>query len=292
MAIQLIVTHPGGAHKDDFLACSLLAHLHGVPIQRREPTEEDLADSTICVVDVGEVHDPEQNNFDHHRFPRDAPPLCALSLVLQNMGLYDDALSFCAWLRPAEWLDTLGPNEAAKLMGIPRAALGALNSPLDITLLNRFASQTELRPDSPVYQVMCMVGEDIVNYLQSLRQRLDYLKEHAQYWTVESDGESIQALFLAKSDTLANDPSFGVYAFIESEGKQDAIQAMVTPDRRGEGYGLSRYNDSQRLDFSQIETHEEVRFAHKRGFVAKVTTNDPTRLKELLKDAIVKSEAM
>ncbi|QDV57221.1 MYG1 family protein [Rosistilla oblonga] len=292
MAIQLIVTHPGGAHKDDFLACSLLAHLHGVPIQRREPTEEDLADSTICVVDVGEVHDPEQNNFDHHQFPRDAPPLCALSLVLQNMGLYDDALSFCAWLRPAEWLDTLGPNEAAKLMGIPRAALGALNSPLDITLLNRFASQTELRPDSPVYQVMCMVGEDIVNYLQSLRQRLDYLKTHAQYWTIESDGESIQALFLEKSDTLANDPSFGVYAFIESEGKQDAIQAMVTPDRRGEGYGLSRYNDSQRLDYSQIETHEEVRFAHKRGFVAKVTTNDPTRLKELLKDAIVKSEAM
>ncbi|WP_417739113.1 MYG1 family protein [Rosistilla oblonga] len=292
MAIQLIVTHPGGAHKDDFLACSLLAHLHGVPIQRREPTEEDLADRTICVVDVGEVHDPEQNNFDHHQFPRDAPPLCALSLVLQNIGLYDDALSFCAWLRPAEWLDTLGPNEAAKLMGIPRAALGALNSPLDITLLNRFASQTELRPESPVYQVMCMVGEDIVNYLQSLRQRLDYLKSHAQYWTIERDGESIQALFLEKSDTLANDPSFGVYAFIESEGKQDAIQAMVTPDRRGEGYGLSRYNDSQRLDFSQIETHEEVRFAHKRGFVAKVTTNDPTRLKELLKDAIVKSEAM
>ena len=292
MAIQLIVTHPGGAHKDDFLACSLLAHLHGVPIQRREPTEEDLADRTICVVDVGEVHDPEQNNFDHHQFPRDAPPLCALSLVLQNMGLYDDALSFCAWLRPAEWLDTLGPNEAAKLMGIPRAALGALNSPLDITLLNRFASQTELRPENPVYQVMCMVGEDIVNYLQSLRQRLDYLKSHAQYWTIESDGESIQALFLEKSETLASDPSFGVYAFIESEGKQDAIQATVTPDRRGEGYGLSRYNDSQRLDFSQIETHEEVRFAHKRGFVAKVTTNDPTRLKELLKDAIVKSEAV
>ncbi|QDS90667.1 hypothetical protein EC9_48810 [Rosistilla ulvae] len=294
MAIQLIVTHPGGAHKDDFLACSLLAHLHGVPIQRREPTEEDLADPSICVVDVGEVHDPEQNNFDHHQFPRDAPPLCALSLVLQSMGLYDDALSFCAWLRPAEWLDTLGPNEAAKLIGIPRAALGALNSPLDITLLNRFSSQTELRPENPIYQVMCMVGEDIVNYLRSLRQRLDYLKSHAQYWTIESEGkgESIQALFLEKSDTLANDPSFGVYAFIESEGKQDAIQAMVTPDRRGEGYGLSRYNDSQRLDFSQIETHEEVRFAHKRGFVAKVTTNDPTRLKELLKDAIVKSEAM
>ena len=142
MTIKLIVTHPGGAHKDDFLACSLLAHLHGVPIQRRDPTDQDLADSSTCVVDIGGAHDPELNNFDHHQFPRDSPPLCALSLVLQSMGLYEDALSFCAWLRPAEWLDTLGPNETAKLMGIPRTALGELNSPVDITLLNRFAGHT------------------------------------------------------------------------------------------------------------------------------------------------------
>ncbi|TWU26257.1 hypothetical protein Pla52o_01100 [Novipirellula galeiformis] len=288
MTMQLIVTHPGGAHKDDFLACSLLAHLHGVPIQRREPTDQDLAEPSICVVDVGGSHDPERNNFDHHQFPRDAPPLCALSLVLQSMCLYEDALSFCAWLRPAEWLDTLGPNETAKLMGIPRKALGELNSPLDITLLNRFAKHTELNPKNPVYQIMCMVGEDIVNYLRSLRQRLDYLKEHGQYWSIETDGEPIQALFLEKSDMLAEDPSFGVYAFIESEGKENEVQALVCPDRRGGGYGLSRYNDNQRLDFSQIESHDEVRFAHKRGFVAKVSTTDPTRLKELLKRAVVK----
>ena len=290
MTIQLIVTHAGGAHKDDFLACSLLAHLHDVPIQRRDPTDEELSDSSVCVVDIGGVHEPELNNFDHHQFPRDAPPLCALSLVLQSMGLYEDALTFCAWLRPAEWLDTLGPNEAAKLMEIPRAALGALNSPLDMTLLNRFASHTELNQKSPIYQVMCMVGEDIVNYLRTLRDRLNYLKEHGQYWTIETDGEPIQALFLEQNDKISDDPSFGVYAFIESEGKANEIQATVSPDRRGDGYGLTRYNDSQRLDFSQIETHEDVRFAHKRGFVAKATTTDPMLLKELLRLAVVKTD--
>jgi len=289
MTIQLIVTHPGGAHKDDFLACSLLAHLHGVPIQRREPTDDDLTNPSICVVDVGGSHDPDLNNFDHHQFPRDAPPLCALSLVLQSMGLYEDALSFCAWLRPAEWLDTLGPNEAAKKMGIPRTALGELNSPLDITLLRRFAGHTELAPENPIYQVMCMVGEDIVTYLRSLRERLNYLKEHGQYWTIETGSEPIQALFLEKSDMIAEDPSFGIYAFIESEGKESEIQALIYPDRRGDGYGLTRYDDSQRLNFSQIESHDDVRFAHKRGFVAKVTTSDPTRLKELLELAVVKT---
>ena len=290
MNIQLIVTHPGGAHKDDFLACCLLAHLHGVPIQRREPTDEDLADPSICVVDVGDIHDADLNNFDHHQFPRDAPPLCALSLVLQSIGLYEDALAFCPWLRPAEWLDTLGPNEAARLMEIPRSALGALNSPVDMTMLNRFASHQEIGPESPIYQVMCMVGEDIVNYLRTLRERLDYLKQHGQYWTIETDGEPIGALFLAHSDTISNDPSFGIYAFIESEGKASEIQALVYPDRRGDGYGLTRYDDSQRLNFSQIESLNEVRFAHKKGFVAKVTTTDPTRLKQLLELAVVKTE--
>ena len=286
MTIQLIVTHPGGAHKDDFLACCLLAHLHGVPIERREPTASDLADPLICVVDVGGDHNPDLNNFDHHQFPRDADPLCALSLVLQHLGLYEDALSFCAWLRPAEWLDTLGPNQAAKLMGIPRTALGALNSPVDITLLHRFANVKELNQQSPIYQVMCMVGEDIVNYLKTLRERLDYLKLHAEYWTIETDGEPIQAMFLEKTDTIANDPSFGIYTFIESEGKQGQVHALVYPDRRGDGYGMTRYNDNQRLNFSQIEAESEVRFAHKKGFVAKVLTTDPVRLKQLLQLAV------
>ena len=291
MTIQLIVTHPGGAHKDDFLACSLLAHLHGVPIQRREPTDEDLARVATCVVDVGGVHDAGLNNFDHHQFPRDAPPLCALSLVLQDLGIYDDALSFCAWLRPAEWLDTLGPNETAKLMEIPRSAFSDLNSPIDMTMLNRFASHTELTPDSSIYQVMCMVGEDIVNYVRSLRERLDFLKQHCQWWTVETDGDPIQALFLERNDVIANDPSFGLFTFITEQEKADQVQALVYPDRRGSGYGLTRYDDCPRLNFSKIESQDDVRFAHKRGFVAKVEATDPARLKELLGLAVVNPPA-
>ena len=288
MTIKLIVTHPGGAHKDDFLACSLLAHLHSAPIERRDPTEADLADAATCVVDVGGVHDAALNNFDHHQFPRDAPPLCSLSLVLKDLGIYEDALAFCAWLRPAEWLDTLGPNETAKLMEIPRSAFSDLNSPIDISMLNRFARSSELKPDDALYQVMCMVGEDIVSYVRSLRERLDYLKQHSQTWTIETDGDPIEALYLERSDVIADDPSFGLYAFIADAGIEDQVHALVYPDRRGNGFGLTRYEDCARLNFSQIESCEDVRFAHKRGFVAKVAATDPARLKELLALSVVK----
>jgi uncharacterized UPF0160 family protein len=83
-----ILTHPGSAHKDEFLACCVLLATAPCPILRREPTEADLADPAIAVVDVGHRHEPALNNFDHHQLPADAAPTCALSLVLQHLGLY------------------------------------------------------------------------------------------------------------------------------------------------------------------------------------------------------------
>jgi hypothetical protein len=59
--------------------------------------------------------------------------------------------------------------------------------------------------------------------------------------------------------------------------------ALVYPDRRGDGYGLSRYRDHQAVNFSQIEAEEDVHFAHARGFVAKSSATEIERLKELLK---------
>ena len=93
--ISSIITHPGGAHKDDFLACSVFLHDHPVSIFRREPNDSDLLDSSIAVLDVWGHHEPEKFNFDHHQFPREHVPTCALSLVLQYLGIYEDAREFC-----------------------------------------------------------------------------------------------------------------------------------------------------------------------------------------------------
>ena len=75
-----ILTHPGSAHKDEFLACCVLLAEHPVPIERREPLPNDLADPAVAVVDVGHRHEPALNNFDHHQLAKDHPPTCSLSL--------------------------------------------------------------------------------------------------------------------------------------------------------------------------------------------------------------------
>lgn len=285
-----ILTHPGGAHNDEFLACSLLLTLHAAPITRREPSDHDLADAATCVVDVGHRHEPALNNFDHHQLPKDHPPTCALSLVLQHLGLYDDARLFCDWLETAEWFDTRGPIDTAKWLGVTPDTLARLNSPLNATLLRRFARSTRLEPGEPLWEIMRSTGEDIIDYIKATRERLDFIARHAEFWTLDLAGRPAQVLFLPRTDPLPDEPSSALDRFIQSRGLADRIVGLVSPDRRSTGYGLERYRDNPRLDFTRLVGRPGVHFAHARGFVAKTTLTDPAELKALLRLAAV-SEA-
>ena len=282
MSFSLILTHPGGSHKDEFLACCLLLADHAVPLVRREPTAEDLDNPATAVVDVGGEHDPARGNFDHHQFPKDHPPLCALSLVLQHLGVYEDARAFCDWLEPAEWFDTRGPVETSRWLGVERETMAKLNSPVDVTLLRRFAKIAELKPGEPLWEIMRWIGSDLLDYLKSLRERLDFISSVGEFWEIPSADGPFQVLYLPRTEPLPEEPSAGLGRFIESHPDGKQIVGMVYPDRRGHGFGLSRHNDHPRLDFTRIQNCEDVHFAHARGFVAKTSATDPERLRELM----------
>jgi len=283
--VHTIVTHPGGAHKDDLLAVCVLAALHGCPIVRREPTPAELDDPEVAVVDIGGSHDPARANFDHHHFPREHAPTCALSLVLDHLGLYQDALRFCDWLETAEWFDSRGPNKTAEWLGVPRRAVSQLNSPVDVTLLRRFAQTTRLEPTDPLYAFMKMVGDDLLAYLRIARERLDFIAARVERWTIPCgpDGaEPVEALFLPRTEPAADEPSAMLGSYIRAQQLEGVIAAIVYPDRRGEGFGIGRYEDHPGLDFARVEREPDVHFAHKSGFMCKTTASDPARLKALV----------
>ncbi len=282
MSFTRILTHPGGSHKDEFLACCLLIAGNAVPVVRREPTDEDLADPATAVVDVGHEHAPERGNFDHHQFPKDHPPTCSLSLVLQHLGVYEDARAFCDWLEPAEWFDTRGPVETARWLGIEREKLSKLNSPIDTTLLRRFAMTSELHPGDPLWEVMRWIGADLLDYLKNLRERLDFIAKTGEFWEIKSLDGPFHVLYLPRTEPLPDEPSSGLGRFIDAHGDGRNVVGLVYPDRRGKGFGLSRHNDHPRLDFTRIQDCEDVHFAHARGFVAKTSATDPQRLLDLM----------
>ena len=282
MEIKTIVTHPGGAHKDDFLACSLLVARHGVPIFRRDPSEEELVDPSVAVVDVGHFHEPEKNNFDHHQFPRDHPPTCALTLVMQHMGIYEDGKMFCDWLEPAEWFDTRGPQKTAEWLGVKRDIISKMNSPIDMTVLRRFSKEVEHQPGEVIYELMKMIGSDLIEYLAGIRARLDLVSQYVQRWEITSGEETFSALYLPRSEDLAEEVSGSLGRYILVNGLDNEIAAMVYPDSRGEGFGLARFNDHPKLDFTRVEGESDVHFAHNSGFLCKSGATEETRLQELL----------
>lgn len=278
MKITQILTHPGGSHKDEFLACCVLAAVHGCEILRSEPEQSDLDDVSVAVVDVGGEHDPARSNFDHHQFPRDHEPICALSLVLMDLGIYEDAKSFCDWLETAERFDVTGPISTAKWLGVERETLSRLISPIDITLLRRFAKSSSLQAGEPLYEVMRWVGEDLLDFVRALRERLECVAANASIWEVDG----LKVLFMPRTDPMPEEASAGLGRYLESIGMSEEVAGMVYPDRRGTGYGLSRHNDDPRFDFTRIESQDDVHFAHARGFVAKTSSSDEARLRELL----------
>jgi hypothetical protein len=280
--LRLIVTHPGGAHKDDLLAVCVLVAKSGAPVVRREPSAEELQDASVAVVDIGANHDPERMNFDHHHFDRDHPPTCALSLVLARYGLYEQARHLCDWLEPAEWFDSRGPTKTAAWLGVPRKAISQLNSPIDVTMLRRFAKRTELSPGDPLYEMLRFIGEDLLEYLELARERIALVTQNAERWSIESPGTRIEALFLPRCDPLPDEPSSALGEYVRSAGLGSTIAAFVYPDRRGSGYGISRYEDHPRLDFSRVQHEADVHFAHKSGFMCKTSASAPERLRELI----------
>ncbi len=282
--VKTILTHPGGAHKDDFLACCLLLATSPAPIVRRNPTELELNDPQVCVIDIGGRHEPELMNFDHHQLPRDHAPTCSISLVLQALGHYEDAKRFCEWLEPAEWFDCRGPVKTAQWLNVDRDVLNKLNSPIDVTVLRRFAYTEYLGPGDTMWELMKMIGEDLLNYIRSLRERLDYLMRTCEIWDVNAQSKIV---VLPKSENMPSEPSLGMGRFVEMKDLSDQVIALVYPDRRGSGYALSRYNDCAKLDFSLLEAESDILFCHTQGFLAKTTSTSHNRLIELIHKACV-----
>lgn len=283
--ISNIVTHPGGAHKDDLLAACVLVAKYGVPVHRRDVNAADLDDPAVAVLDIGGRHEPELMNFDHHHFEREHLPTCSLSLVLDHYGLYEDALKFCEWLPTAEWFDSRGPKATAQWLNVPRKAVAQLNSPIDTTLLRRFAMTETHRPGQPIYEFMRVVGEDLLSYLKQARERLDFVAAHVQLWRLPRGDKTLEVAFLPRIQGGPDEPSRAVASYVRAHGLQDRISGLIYPDRRGSGFGLARYEDCMSLDFSRVEDAEDVHFAHKRGFICKTSATTEDRLRALMLEA-------
>lgn len=272
-----IIVHPGHAHRDDFLfVCFVLAMCkeHGVvpKVERKNPTEDELNNLYVVIGDVGERHQPELSNFDHHQFERDSDPACALTLLLKDMTIYEESLRGFRWLDSTEKFDSKGPFFVANEIGIEWNKISdATFSPIEETILHMFSKSTEV--NETMIELMTSIGEELLKTLEQFTGRWQQLSDSVTTSLVYGN-EIVFSLGILGD----NDPSFALNAYV-AEQHPDAV-VTITHDDRGDGYCLFRLNDSTKIDFSQIESDERVLFAHKNGFVAK--THDKLESTEIL----------
>ena len=134
---ELIITHPGSAHFDEFFAiCLILAKNPGLDfrVERREPSKQELDNPAIWVVDIGERLEPERRNFDHHQ-NIDHP--ASFVLVSDYLGLSTD-LRTLPWFDFTDKIDRFGPGKTGAEIGTNR--LRITYSPFEEWYLDLFSS--------------------------------------------------------------------------------------------------------------------------------------------------------
>ena len=259
-----IVSHPGSAHKDDFLSVSvLLATLKQAEVFRREPTEEDLNDLDTYVVDVGLELTPERHNFDHHQ-DRSLP--CAFHLVMQHLGHHDAAMQMFAWYPHMSMMDVSGPYRTAEHLGVDSSVLFASSSPIDGYIISTYASLESLNAQNPLYNLMKSLGENMIALIGHKMERLERLKSEAK--VIE-----IKHLKAVASD-IDNSPKLALELYLRFLDDENIVMS-ITPSNRGDGWELLRLGDNTIVDFRVIENNQKILFVHGSGFLAKTHTRLP-----------------
>ncbi|HBR92725.1 MAG TPA: hypothetical protein DEA90_00995, partial [Opitutae bacterium] len=134
------------------------------------------------------------------------------------------------------------------------------------------------KPGEPIWEIMRMIGQDTVDYITTLRTRLDFVAAHAEVW----EFENFKALFMPRTAPMPDEASSGLGYHVEKLGLEEEVLALVYPDSRGSGYGMRRFNDDTRMEFTRLDNEDDVHFTHARGFIAKTSSAEIDRLKELV----------
>ena len=247
MNSQLIITHPGGAHFDEVTAVSLILTVYAdteFRIERREPVPAELDDPDVWVVDIGDQHEPEKRNFDHHQ-SLDCP--AAFALVAEYLGLLE-TMSVMPWWHFKDEVDRFGPVKSSVKY---HAGDDLVNrNPVENWLVARFASEPET-----CLPLLKTFGAHIISEARTLKRQIDFWKTRSRLVIAGVPaiiGETRESAGLEEFHRLDENPP----------------DIVISLDRRDDGWRLFRY-DGAPVDFSLISDCPEIAFAHKSGFLAK-----------------------
>jgi len=306
--MKYVVTHGGRPHLDDFTACALSMCRKGpvsqddsvlptletwttVPIYRRYPTADELADPGVLVLDVGGRLEPGRSNFDHHQLPRD-DVRCAMRLLAGHVrvphkdeaGRYQTFAEFFPkvfpWWETAIVFDHLGPYAAAKMHGLTWDKVAKFRGPCDKVLLDMFADP-QLSPWDRgvlVYRTYTRYIDNTVASWFDVQSKLRWGRVGNTPVLDLTGCDPIAAAQLAESGSC---PGFDAML-------NGVVVYVAAPRSDGEnwentGLAIRRVGDDKHgINFTKVKDDPLVTFCHENGFLAKMKGRDMDEARRLI----------
>ena len=290
-----IITHAGKAHLDDLMACAItIAHLRiwddltDITIERRDPTDSELEDRAVTVLDVGGRYEPTKGNFDHHQLPRGSKD-SAMTLLAANLGLpngisiakynpgdkefpVDSMASFLEdafpWFRRRAELDSCGPFATAKSAGVDWSVVESFLGPFEDIVLSEFEK-------NPV-TVVSKLADTIVSKWKAYSNVVPCVNYYRPWW---GDGDFTIADFTAANPEDVEVCSDMITKYVHG--------VVIFHDNRGSGLTLLRLRDDPRIDFTKVKDDEEIAFCHNGGFIVKTKSKNLKKAWRLIEDAYI-----
>jgi hypothetical protein len=264
---QLIITHPGSAHFDEMTAISFVLASYpetDFKVERRDPSDAELDNPLIWVIDTGRRHEPSKRNFDHHQ-ALECP--ASFVLVAQYLGLVE-SLSVLTWWNFKDAVDRIGPVRASADF---KAGDDLVNrNPVEEWLVDIFA-----QGPGTALPLLRSLGQHIIQNARGLKKQIDF-------W------QNARRLDIAGVPAVIGETreSFGLEEFRRLTTNPPDI--VISLDRRGsDGWRLYRY-DGAPVDFYRLVNYPEIDFAHKSGFLAKTRERLPlAELTKLIAGAVI-----
>lgn len=243
--MNYIVTHNGAAHQDDFLASAIAVAKHPTTIVvRREPTAVEVNNPEVLVLDVGMVHNPLANTFDHHQEGCDT---CALALYMEHLYGKENVPS---WVDVVTQQDTTGPMNTAKSFGIKVSDYYGIKGPVTQILINMFAEKQTIQPDDLIHKIMVEIGTSIDKEIAFRKERLACLSSLSVY-----KNKSGHTWLDLRGVTRPN-------MYIREAGLQSDYR-LVDNTREGGKFNLLACGNG----LPKIVVGDNIEWAHKDGFI-------------------------
>lgn len=271
-----IVTHNSRAHLDDFLACCILVYQTRYDIERKSfPTDEDLLDPEIFVVDFGKQYNPILKNFDHHQITGGS--VCAFTQILEYYNIRD--YKALPWIKFVEEYDHNGPVNAMKLVG--GGSMDMIFSPIQETLIKEFSNEKCIEGFSVLSKLMNAIGKTIFEEYDNYYSTLNELSNSVK--VLEIEGFTVIDY---TNCNINNDSSAIALKHFENDHN---IEIILNKNERGSAK-LRMIRRSSNVNFNLAKEVKEcnISFIHQSGFLITFDQNPELILKELNKNKLLK----